>query len=357
MSEVVDCWVERLKDKIKPIGEMTHWERLAAAFDLKRTDLVPVAPELDYWQITYAGYSHQEIYNDVDKTTDACIKTWADLRTDAIWMYVDISHQIENFVPPEKRPNYFIHRGEKDYLHVQADRPQHRRGDRAVRRQGLGEVHGRLAGSEPLSPAHAPASRVPGEDGPRGAGDHRGRHANELRRDHRGSAAVRTLDDHRAQEGEALPGSGASGAAGRPGLLRRIRRWRTAASSSACSAARAPGGRSNWNSSAMSISSLWRRRRRSSRMSSGTSAATTCPRPCRRSRFGRAPGRAVRHAVLRPETQLPGLVRACSPAVRGQALRHELSHHAVGLSWHLGGGQDRWCGTSSKRRLRTPPPS
>ncbi len=116
MSEVVDRWVQRLKGKIAPVGEMTHWERMAAAFDLKPTDLIPVAPELDYWQITYAGYSHQEIYNDPDKTTDACLRTWADLRTDAIWMYVDISHQIENFIPPEKRSEHFIHRGEKDYL-------------------------------------------------------------------------------------------------------------------------------------------------------------------------------------------------------------------------------------------------
>jgi len=116
MSEVVDRWVSRLKGKLEPIGEMTHWERLAAAFERRESDLVPVAPELDYWQITYAGYSHKEIYNDVDKTTDACIKTWADLRTDAIWMYVDISHQIENFIPAEKRPEYFKHRGEKDYL-------------------------------------------------------------------------------------------------------------------------------------------------------------------------------------------------------------------------------------------------
>ena len=116
MGKVVDRWVQRLKNKLEPIGEMTHWERLAAAFDLKQTDLIPVAPELDYWQITYAGYSHQEVYNDVDKTTDACLKTWADLRTDAIWMYVDISHQIEHFIPAEQRPEYFIHRGEKDYL-------------------------------------------------------------------------------------------------------------------------------------------------------------------------------------------------------------------------------------------------
>lgn len=116
MSKIVDEWVGRLKGKVAPIGEMSHWERMARAMDLKKTDFVPVAPELDYWQITYAGYSHQEIYNDVDKTTDACIKTWADLRLDAIWMYVDISHQIENFIPAEKRAEHFIHRGEKDYL-------------------------------------------------------------------------------------------------------------------------------------------------------------------------------------------------------------------------------------------------
>ena len=116
MSKIVDTWVERLKGRIEPVGEMSHWERMTRAFDLQRTDMVPVAPELDYWQITYAGYSHKEIYNDVDKTTDACIRTWADLRTDAIWMYVDISHQIECFIPPEKRPEHFIHRGDNDYL-------------------------------------------------------------------------------------------------------------------------------------------------------------------------------------------------------------------------------------------------
>ncbi|MBM3336025.1 hypothetical protein FJY63_15305, partial [Candidatus Sumerlaeota bacterium] len=116
MSEVVDKWIERLKGKLEPIGTMTHWERMEAAYHLRKPDIVPVAPELDYWQITYAGYSHKEIYNDVDKTTDACIKTWADLRTDAIWMYVDIGHQLENFIPPEKRAETFVHRGDKDYL-------------------------------------------------------------------------------------------------------------------------------------------------------------------------------------------------------------------------------------------------
>ncbi|RIK76933.1 MAG: hypothetical protein DCC68_18405 [Planctomycetota bacterium] len=113
---VVDSWVQRLRGTLRPIGEMTHWQRLAAALDLHPTDLVPVAPELDYWQITHAGYSHQEIYNDVDKTTDACLRTWADLRCDAIWMYVDISHQIENFLPAERRAAHFVHRGPKDYL-------------------------------------------------------------------------------------------------------------------------------------------------------------------------------------------------------------------------------------------------
>lgn len=116
MTKIVDDWVGRLKGRLEPVGEMTHWERLAAAFDLRRTDYVPVAPELDYWQITYAGYAHQEVYNDVDKTTDACIRTWADLRTDAIWMYIDIGHQIEHFLPPEKRAEHFIHRGRDDYL-------------------------------------------------------------------------------------------------------------------------------------------------------------------------------------------------------------------------------------------------
>lgn len=116
MSEVVDRWVERLKGKLEPIGDMTHWERMERAFTLQKPDVVPVAPELDYWQITYAGYTHPEIYNDVDKTTDAVLRTWADLRTDAIWMYVDISHQIENFIPAEKRPEHFILRGDKDYV-------------------------------------------------------------------------------------------------------------------------------------------------------------------------------------------------------------------------------------------------
>jgi uroporphyrinogen-III decarboxylase len=116
MSAIVDKWVSQLKGKLPPVGEMSHWERMAAAFERRKTDLVPVAPELDYWQITHAGYTHQEIYDDVDKTTDACIKTWAELRTDVIWMYVDIAHQIENFIPAEKRPEHFIHRGPKDYL-------------------------------------------------------------------------------------------------------------------------------------------------------------------------------------------------------------------------------------------------
>ncbi|MCF7707879.1 MAG: hypothetical protein K9N52_03150 [Verrucomicrobia bacterium] len=116
MSEIVDSWVERLKGKIEPIGSMSHWERMAAAFERKPVDLIPVAPELDYWQITYAGYGHDETFNDVDKTTDSCLKTWADLRTDAIWIYVDIGHQLDSMVPPEERDKYFQVRGKKDYV-------------------------------------------------------------------------------------------------------------------------------------------------------------------------------------------------------------------------------------------------
>jgi uroporphyrinogen-III decarboxylase len=116
MSEVVDHWVDRLNGKLKPIGSMTHWERMAADFDRQASDLVPVAPELDYWQITYAGYGHDETFNDADKTSDACLKTWADLRTDAIWMYVDIGHELDAMVAPEKRKDHFIVRGRKDYV-------------------------------------------------------------------------------------------------------------------------------------------------------------------------------------------------------------------------------------------------
>lgn len=117
MSQIVDTWVQRLKGQITPIGEMSHWERLAGAFQLQRTDLVPAAPQLDAWQIAYAGHTHDDVQRDVDKTTDACIKTWCDLRTDAIWMYVDIAHHIESFVSPEKRAEYFVRHDSDDYLH------------------------------------------------------------------------------------------------------------------------------------------------------------------------------------------------------------------------------------------------
>ncbi len=116
MSEVVDRWVDRLKGRLEPIGSMSHWQRMQAAFNRQPSDLVPVAPELDYWQITYAGYGHDETFNDVDKTTDACLKTWADLRTDAIWMYVDLGHEFDAMVPPDQRKDHFIVRGPKDYV-------------------------------------------------------------------------------------------------------------------------------------------------------------------------------------------------------------------------------------------------
>ena len=92
---------------------------------------------------------------------------------DAIWMYVDISHQIENFIPAEKRPEHFIHRGEKDYLMF---KPIAKTLDEAIalyETQGLREVHRRLAGGDALHPAHAATAGVPGEDGPAGAGHRR----------------------------------------------------------------------------------------------------------------------------------------------------------------------------------------
>lgn len=111
----IDQWVEKLSEA-KPIGSMTHWKRLEKAFMLEATDLTPVAPELDYWQMVYAGYNFPEIYNDDKKMTDACIKTWGDLRTDAIWMYVDLSHEFDPMISPENRKEHFILRGPKDYV-------------------------------------------------------------------------------------------------------------------------------------------------------------------------------------------------------------------------------------------------
>lgn len=115
MTEVVGKWVERLKC-LELVGKMTHWERMERAFTLQKSDFPPVAPELDYWQVTYAGYDHFQSYETPEVCTDSAIRTWYELRTDAIWMYVDISHQIENFIPRRKRPEHFVIRGPKDYV-------------------------------------------------------------------------------------------------------------------------------------------------------------------------------------------------------------------------------------------------
>ena len=112
---LIDRWVDKLKG-VEAIGGMSHWQRMEKAFHLEEPDMVPVAPELDYWQVYYAGYSQLEVFNDVDKCTDACIRTWASLRTDAIWMYVDLSHELDPLTPPERRSQHFIIRGPRDYV-------------------------------------------------------------------------------------------------------------------------------------------------------------------------------------------------------------------------------------------------
>ena len=65
MSEIVDKWVDKLGD-LPNIGEMTHTERMMKAFDLQEPDMVPAAPQLDYWQIRYAGYDYRERPNSAE---------------------------------------------------------------------------------------------------------------------------------------------------------------------------------------------------------------------------------------------------------------------------------------------------
>ncbi len=115
MSEVVDYWVDQLKGAPK-VGSLTHMERATGAFDLLQTDLVPVMPELDQWQIVNGGYTFPQIYDDVDKATDAVLRTWAETRADLIWQYVDLSHQLDPFIAPDQRSRYFDLRGGTDYV-------------------------------------------------------------------------------------------------------------------------------------------------------------------------------------------------------------------------------------------------
>ncbi|MEM3677186.1 MAG: uroporphyrinogen decarboxylase family protein [Candidatus Bathyarchaeia archaeon] len=114
----VDEWVEKLRN-IGNIGEMTHWERMQKAFDLEEPDMVPVAPEADYWPCYHQGYTSWEIFEgpgNVAKRTHALIKTWMEFRWDAIWQYVDISEELDPLIPPEKRKDHYVIRGPRDYV-------------------------------------------------------------------------------------------------------------------------------------------------------------------------------------------------------------------------------------------------
>jgi hypothetical protein len=115
MSEVVDRWVEKCAD-LPNIGEMTHMERMHKAFDLEEPDLVPVALEVDEWQLPYAGYDFFETWEDVDKVTDAVLKTWYDLRQDVIWPYFDPSHVLDPYLTTEQRKTAYDLRDGKSYV-------------------------------------------------------------------------------------------------------------------------------------------------------------------------------------------------------------------------------------------------
>ncbi|MCL5957837.1 MAG: hypothetical protein M1358_00720 [Chloroflexi bacterium] len=106
MSDLVDRWVEKLIDTPN-IGTMTHSERLEKAFNLEEPDLVPIAPELDFYQIIHGGYDFLEVWSDHEKATNAVLQTWADLRTDLIWPYTDASHFLERFLDPGQRATAF----------------------------------------------------------------------------------------------------------------------------------------------------------------------------------------------------------------------------------------------------------
>ena len=114
----VEEWIRKLKS-LGNIGEMTHWKRMEKAFNLEEPDMVPLAPEADYWPCYYQGYTAWEIFEGpeaVAKRTHALIKTWTEFRWDAIWQYVDLSEELDPLIPPEKRKDHYVIRGPKDYV-------------------------------------------------------------------------------------------------------------------------------------------------------------------------------------------------------------------------------------------------
>jgi len=58
---------------------MTPKERIAAVINLETPDRVPLAPLLDHFAATHAGYTKAEIMNDPDKRIAAVLKTMRDL--------------------------------------------------------------------------------------------------------------------------------------------------------------------------------------------------------------------------------------------------------------------------------------
>jgi uroporphyrinogen-III decarboxylase len=114
MSEVIDRWVEKLID-LPDIGSLTHMERMCRAF-VEETDLVPVAPEIELYSIIHAGYTFHEVWEDYEKQTDAILKTWADLRTDAIFPYFDPSVTLDPLLSPERRKTNYDLRDGKSFV-------------------------------------------------------------------------------------------------------------------------------------------------------------------------------------------------------------------------------------------------
>ena len=99
---VIDQWVEK-SINLPNVGSMTHAERMSRAMELEDPDLVPCAPQFGVWAITYAGYDFFQTWDDVDKVTDAVIKSWYDYRVDLIWPYVCLSHGLDPFLTPSQR--------------------------------------------------------------------------------------------------------------------------------------------------------------------------------------------------------------------------------------------------------------
>src|SRR5512146_1331093 len=114
MSAIVDKWVDKLKD-LPNVGTMTHTERVHRLFDLQEADMVGVAPELDYYQILYAGYDFFEAWNSAEVAFDATMKQWADFRLDLLWPYLDPSDYMDFLMTPEQRETHFDLRDGKSY--------------------------------------------------------------------------------------------------------------------------------------------------------------------------------------------------------------------------------------------------